>query len=112
MSKIPEFFTGKMESVTFEQSSPQVVKEGTKEVRIDCSHDGSNLQVMLWYQHKPASRSMSLIGYTVLQGEPSYEAQFTGRFRIKRDDTVRGSLTVLTANQSDSAVYFCAASTQ
>ncbi|XP_076605153.1 M1-specific T cell receptor beta chain-like [Chaetodon auriga] len=63
-----------VESVIFEQSSPQVVKEGAEEVRINCSHDDSNLQAMLWYQHKPSSRSMSLIGYTVLLSDPSYES--------------------------------------
>ncbi|XP_041809934.1 T cell receptor beta chain MC.7.G5-like [Chelmon rostratus] len=102
-------FTREVESVIFEQSSPQVVKEGTKEVRINCSHNDSGLQVMLWYQHKQSSRSMSLIGYTVLQGEPSYEVQFKDRFQIKRDDTLRGSLIVQAVNPSDSAVYFCAA---
>uniref|UniRef100_A0A3B4ZP84 Ig-like domain-containing protein n=1 Tax=Stegastes partitus TaxID=144197 RepID=A0A3B4ZP84_9TELE len=99
-------------SVTFQQSPPQVVKEGTKELKIDCSHDGSSLQVMLWYQHKQSSRSMSLIGYTILQTDPVYESQFQGRFQLKRDNTMNGSLIINTATPSDSAVYFCAASTQ
>ncbi|KAL3968536.1 bone morphogenetic protein 8 [Sarotherodon galilaeus] len=77
----------KVESVTFEQSSAQVVNTGTEELRIICSHDDSNLRVMLWYQHKQSDQAMSLIGYTVLMGEPNYESQFTDRFQIKRDDT-------------------------
>uniref|UniRef100_A0A8C4EVF0 Ig-like domain-containing protein n=1 Tax=Dicentrarchus labrax TaxID=13489 RepID=A0A8C4EVF0_DICLA len=97
--------------VTFEQSSAQVVKDGTKEVTIDCSHDDSSLQYMLWYQHKPGSGSMSLIGYSVANGEPNYEVQFKDRFQIK-SGTQKGSLIIPTANLSDSAVYFCAASTQ
>lgn len=101
-----------MESVTFEQSSSQVVREGTEEIRIDCSHDDSSLQVMLWYQHKQSSQSMSLIGFTVLQSEPTYESQFKERFKLTSEETVRGSLIINRVKPSDSAVYFCAASTQ
>nr|XP_046269351.1 uncharacterized protein LOC124072176 [Scatophagus argus] len=104
--------TGDVESVSFEQSSPQVVKAGTEELRINCSHNDSSLSVMLWYQHKQSGRSMSLIGYTVLQSDPSYEDQFKDRFQIKRDDRLRGSLLIRAVDPSDSAVYFCAASTQ
>ncbi|CAI5695681.1 unnamed protein product [Oreochromis niloticus] len=104
--------TRKVESVTFEQSSAQVVNTGTEELRINCSHDGNSLQVMLWYQHKQSDQAMSLIGYTLPMGEPNYESQFRDRFQIKRDDTVKGSLIIKNLNLSDSAVYFCAASTQ
>ena len=101
-----------MESVTFEQSSAQIVRDGTEEVRINCRHDDSSLQVMLWYQHKQSSGSMNLIGYSVLQGDPVYEDQFKDRFVIKGENTVKGSLIIQRLNSSDSAVYFCAASTQ
>uniref|UniRef100_A0A3Q3X113 Ig-like domain-containing protein n=1 Tax=Mola mola TaxID=94237 RepID=A0A3Q3X113_MOLML len=104
--------TGRVQSYTFEQTSSQVVREGTEELRIDCSHDGSDLQTMLWYQHKQSSRAMSLIGYSVIQSQPSYEGQFQDRFKIQRDDTKKGSLVIHTVQLSDSAVYFCAASTQ
>ncbi|KAA8581850.1 hypothetical protein FQN60_008590 [Etheostoma spectabile] len=90
-------------------------EEGTKEIKIYCSHDDSSLQVMLWYQHQTthSRRSMSLIGYSVLQGEPSYEDQFKdSRFQIKGEGTLKGSLLIRTVNLADSAVYFCAASTQ
>ncbi|KAI3367353.1 hypothetical protein L3Q82_026160 [Scortum barcoo] len=104
--------TGKVGSVAFEQSSPQVVNKGTEELRINCNHDDSSLQVMLWYQQKHSDRSISLIGFNVRLGDPSYEDQFKDRFQIKRNDTLKGSLIIRTLNPSDSAVYFCAASTQ
>ncbi|KAF0043894.1 hypothetical protein F2P81_003052 [Scophthalmus maximus] len=103
--------SGNVDSVTFEQSSSQVVRDGTAQLRINCSHDGSNLQTMLWYRHKQGSRSMSLIGHSVLLADPVYEGRFKDRFQLKRDDVLRGSLIILTASPSDSAVYFCAAST-
>ena len=100
-------------SVEFKQPSSKVVVEGTKELDIPCSHDDSSLTVMLWYQHQQNSQSMILIGYTVLMGDPNYEDQFKGsRFQIKREDTLKGSLIIQQLNTSDSAVYFCAASTQ
>lgn len=106
------FFTGKVKSFTFKQSSSQIVNEGTKELTINCSHDGSSLQVMLWYQHKQSSQSMSLIGHIVALGDPGYETQFKGRFVIKRESIQKGSLIIHTVDPSDSAVYYCAASTQ
>ncbi|XP_078145573.1 M1-specific T cell receptor beta chain-like isoform X3 [Centroberyx gerrardi] len=102
--------TGKVENVSFQQSSSQLVKEGTVKLKINCSHDDNSLTVMLWYQHKQSSQSMSLIGFEYA-GSPKYEGQFEDQFEITREDTVRGALIIRRANLSDSAVYFCAAST-
>lgn len=104
--------TGKVQSVTFKQSTSQIVSQGTKELEIDCSHDDNSLQVMLWYQEKQSSRTMSLIGYIVALGEPIYEDQFKNRVRMKREHMLRGSLIIHTVDPSQSAVYYCAASTQ
>ncbi|KAG7220804.1 hypothetical protein INR49_031461, partial [Caranx melampygus] len=93
----------KVESVIFEQSSPQIVRSGTEGLMINCSHDGSSLQMMLWYQHNQSSRSMSLIGYTVLTADPVYEDQFKDRFQLKREDRLRGSLIIPSVDSSDSA---------
>lgn len=106
------FSAGHVETVTFVQSSSQIVNEGSKELEIHCSHDGSSLTVMLWYQHKQSSRSVSLIGYTVLHSEPQNEDQFKQRFLLKRENMTQGSLIIHTVNASDSAVYYCAASAQ
>lgn len=88
------------------------MNEGTKELRINCSHDDSSLATMLWYQHRQSSRSMSLIGYTVVYDDPNLEGQFRERFKLKREDMITGSLIIDPVKPSDSAVYFCAASTQ
>uniref|UniRef100_A0A3Q0S1V8 Immunoglobulin V-set domain-containing protein n=1 Tax=Amphilophus citrinellus TaxID=61819 RepID=A0A3Q0S1V8_AMPCI len=93
-------------SVNFEQSSARVVNKGTKELRIDCSHDDSSLAAMLWYQQ--SAQSMSLIGFTVLQGEPTYENHFKDRFQIIRNNTMKGCLIIRNLSLSDSAVYLCA----
>lgn len=103
------FLTGSAESVRFEQSSPQIVEGGFKELRINCKHDDSSLSTMLWYQQK---QNLTLIGYVVIQSPPEYEPQFKNRFQITRADMLSGHLSIGTVDPADSAVYFCAASTQ
>ncbi|CAK6983131.1 immunoglobulin lambda-1 light chain-like [Scomber scombrus] len=104
------FLYCQVNAVTFLQSPPQIVNEST-EVQIECSHDDSSLTVMLWYQQRKDSLSMTLIGYGYPNSQ-KYEGQFEKQFKLTREDTVKGALKILKANLSDSAVYFCAASTQ
>ncbi|XP_062325496.1 uncharacterized protein LOC134026615 [Osmerus eperlanus] len=64
---------------------------------------------MLWYQHRPVSRDMTLIGYGYATSDPSYEGQFQESFQLTREDILRGALLLPRAAPADSAVYFCAA---
>uniref|UniRef100_A0A667YKK1 Ig-like domain-containing protein n=1 Tax=Myripristis murdjan TaxID=586833 RepID=A0A667YKK1_9TELE len=86
----------------------KMLKEGT-EVTISCSHDDSNLNVMLWYQQKEDNHSLTLIGYGYANIPQNYEGQFEKQFELTREDSLRGALIVRSAKPSDSAVYFCAA---
>ncbi|CDR00434.1 unnamed protein product [Oncorhynchus mykiss] len=93
--------------VAFSQSPSLTVKDG-REAEIHCSHDDSNLLVMLWYQQRQAS--MTLIGYSYGTTEPNYEGLFEERFRQKREENLKGTLVISKLTVADSAVYFCAAS--
>ncbi|KAK2832838.1 hypothetical protein Q5P01_016727 [Channa striata] len=103
--------TGQVSSITLQQSWPQTVEQGT-EVHISCSHDDGSRPIMLWYQHRKVSPSMTLIGFGYGTGDQSYEGNFEEQFELKRASTTSGSLIVRRANDSHSAVYFCAASAQ
>ena len=97
--------TDRATSVTF----PRIVSD-TSRVEIKCNHDDS-LYNMLWYQQKQSSL-VTLIGYSYMSNDPVYEKQFEDRFEIMKENTKAGALIIQSANLSDSAVYFCAASTQ
>lgn len=94
----------------FEQSSSLMVESGSR-VQINCSHDDQALVIMLWYQHKEDDRSLDLIGYGY-ETSPNYMPHFKDQVKIVRQSAVAGSLHILRAKLSHSAIYFCAASTQ
>ncbi|KAM9354571.1 M1-specific T cell receptor beta chain-like isoform 7-T7 [Pholidichthys leucotaenia] len=95
-------------AIKFDNSPPQIVEEN-KEVHINCKHDDSARPVMLWYQQKKGSTSMTLIGYGFEQA-PNYEGEFEQQFKLTRKSAVEGALVISKAELSLSAVYFCAAS--
>uniref|UniRef100_A0A3B3D3N9 Immunoglobulin V-set domain-containing protein n=1 Tax=Oryzias melastigma TaxID=30732 RepID=A0A3B3D3N9_ORYME len=97
------------DAVTFDPTFP-IITQRKKSVEMKCRHDDSNLDVMLWYQ-QTRSGGMNLIGYGYTGSEPNLEKEFQSQFKMTREDVVRGGLTLLSATESDSAVYFCAAST-
>ena len=67
---------------------------------------------MYWYQSKDDSPSLALIGFGYESTSPNYEDLFKERFSITRKGVLQGALLLTEAAESDSAVYYCAASTR
>ncbi len=104
------FSTGTANCVKFEHI-PHLIANRSSKAQINCKHDDSNLVVMLWYRQQ--SMSLDLIGYSYSGSSPENEPGFTtDRFTQTRLDTVMGSLTISDLDLSDTAIYYCAASTQ
>lgn len=107
------FWTGTGNCVRFDDQPPYLTAALDGTAQISCKHDDTNLVVMLWYQQqRTENMSLDLIGYSYSGSSPNYEPGFKHHYTQKRQDTVTGSLTISNLNLSDSAVYYCAASTQ
>ncbi|KAJ0062930.1 hypothetical protein NL108_009421, partial [Boleophthalmus pectinirostris] len=90
-------------------SHPRIVNNST-EVRINCHHDESDKNVMLWYKQLQDGQ-MKLIVYSYFGSDPVFEKDFLKRFEMKRTDRQTGALIISNVEPNDSAMYFCAAST-
>ncbi|KAL4593330.1 hypothetical protein GN956_G26787, partial [Arapaima gigas] len=67
--------------VTFDQ--PAFLTHRVKDqVEIPCSHDDSNLKVMLWYRQAKNSTAVALIAYGYSGVTPNYENNFSTRFEM------------------------------
>uniref|UniRef100_A0A8C1DVD6 Ig-like domain-containing protein n=1 Tax=Cyprinus carpio carpio TaxID=630221 RepID=A0A8C1DVD6_CYPCA len=82
----------------------------TETAVITCSHDDNNMDYMQWYQQKDTAMVLIVLSYGATGGDPSYEDEFKGRFKLDRTATVNGVLKISNLSLSDSAVYYCAVS--
>ena len=66
---------------------------------------------MLWYRQASGSTVLALIGYGYSTVDPTNEEGFKGgRFELRREGVIKGSLVISNLTLLDSALYFCAAS--
>ena len=101
--------TVEVQGIKFQESVPEIVRDGKAEGVFNCSHDDSSRPVMLWYQQRGGSGPLVLLGYNYGATTSNYEDGIKEQFEIKMEDRQRGSLVVREANVAHTAVYFCAA---
>ncbi|XP_048474198.1 M1-specific T cell receptor beta chain-like [Rhincodon typus] len=78
---------------------------------MNCVQEGTLRDNMLWYRQS-ADGSFTLIGYIYLAGEAQYEEGFKSGFSITRTmENKKSTLKIDSVKLTDSAIYFCAAST-
>ncbi|XP_059496876.1 uncharacterized protein LOC125447665 [Stegostoma tigrinum] len=78
---------------------------------VNCVQEGTLRDNMLWYRQS-ANGSFTLIGYTDLAGKAHYEEGFKSGFPITRTmENKKSTLKIDSVKLTDSAIYFCAAST-
>uniref|UniRef100_A0A3B4XJ95 Ig-like domain-containing protein n=1 Tax=Seriola lalandi dorsalis TaxID=1841481 RepID=A0A3B4XJ95_SERLL len=71
-------------------------------------HNDSDLPIMLWYQQREDSQSMTLIVFGYATEVPNYEGKFKEQFELRKESAVKGDLIIRRANLFHSAVYLCA----
>ncbi|KAG8547200.1 hypothetical protein GDO81_028851 [Engystomops pustulosus] len=83
-----------------------------KTVTMSCSHDDQSYITMLWYQKKMEG-GMKLIAYSTGKDHREIEdKEVEDKWGLERPDILQSSLKIHNAGVQDSAVYFCASSTQ
>uniref|UniRef100_A0A3B3CPJ3 Ig-like domain-containing protein n=1 Tax=Oryzias melastigma TaxID=30732 RepID=A0A3B3CPJ3_ORYME len=100
-------------AVDVRQTPAEVLIPPGNQVHLLCNHDKTDFYLMLWYQQTPGTADMKLIGY-LYYSQVTMEKEFKDDFKISGDlsgtTAKNGSLVITKAEEKNSAVYFCAAS--
>uniref|UniRef100_H3BZI3 Ig-like domain-containing protein n=1 Tax=Tetraodon nigroviridis TaxID=99883 RepID=H3BZI3_TETNG len=73
---------------------------------INCSHQISSFQVILWYK-QDEHKALKLLG--ILINSPNLEDDVKGKISFDGDGRSHSSLNISALSLADSGVYFCAA---
>ncbi|KAG8543447.1 hypothetical protein GDO81_024622, partial [Engystomops pustulosus] len=90
------------------QDPKLVIKKKGESVELYCQYGDSSYWAMYWYQQKPQD-GLKLMVYSPSEGQGDMEDEFKS-WSLSRSKTTEATLTLSQPKESDSAVYFCAAS--
>ncbi|KAG8543446.1 hypothetical protein GDO81_024621, partial [Engystomops pustulosus] len=90
------------------QNSTLLIRKKGESVDLHCQYDDSTYFAMFWYQHKP-QEGLKLMVYSSSERQGDMEDGFKS-WTLSREETTKATLTLSQPKDSDSAVYFCAAS--
>lgn len=88
------------------------VARSMENISMTCEHDNSGYSTKLWYR-QVKGMELVLIGYTVNTATATMENGFDdGRISIRPEKIEKSIMTISKLSSQDSAVYYCASSTQ
>ncbi|KAI4873872.1 hypothetical protein NFI96_020426 [Prochilodus magdalenae] len=110
-SFLPFFFnTDSAGSYNVSQTPADLLRKPDDSAKLQCSHKISSSNTILWYK-QTKNRELQLMGY-LTGSSPQYESGFSTKVNFSGSGRDNGILTIQKLTSDDSAVYFCAASTQ
>lgn len=103
------FFTGFSLCNKVNQYPADVIENPGKSVKIQCKHNVTNYNQIIWYKQNLQSNELTFMGYLLAQSGKNLEKDFTDKIEMSGDGNSEGSLTIKNLLPNDSTMYFCAA---
>ncbi|KAL7862356.1 hypothetical protein SRHO_G00137970 [Serrasalmus rhombeus] len=92
------------------QIPAELFRKSGESADLQCSHSISGYNTILWYK-QARNGELQFMGYLTVTS-PQPEPEFSKKVKFSGRGNTNGTLTINALTSNDSAVYFCAASTQ